>query len=94
MTPNKWSETVCALSALCTQNPRIHTKAAEGEENLCLFCYNDDSYRLQTGFTRSLFHLLLHAPPGGSLGIGLALSVFRGCGGRDVNPGSRVEGEA
>ena len=68
MTSNKWSETVRALSALCTQKPRIHTKATEGEENLCLFCYKMTSYRLQTGFTRSLFHLLLHVPLGGSLG--------------------------
>ena len=42
MTPNKWSETVRALSVLCTQKPRIHTKATESEENLCLFCYSDD----------------------------------------------------
>ena len=42
MTSNEWSETVGVLSALCTQKPRIHTKATEGEENLCLFCYNDD----------------------------------------------------
>ena len=42
MTPNKWSETVCALSALCTQKPRIHTKATEGKENLCQFCLKDD----------------------------------------------------
>ena len=42
MTPNKWSETVCALSALCTQKARIHTKATEGKENLCQFCLNDD----------------------------------------------------
>ena len=42
MTPNKWSETVCALSALCTQEPRIHTKATEGKENLCQFCLKDD----------------------------------------------------
>ena len=42
MTPNKWSETVRALSTLCAQKPRIHTKATEGGENLCLFCYNDD----------------------------------------------------
>ena len=41
MTPNKWSETVRALSALYTQKPRIHTKATESGENLCLFCYND-----------------------------------------------------
>ena len=39
MTPNKWSETVRTLSALCAQKPRIH---AEGEENLCLFGYNED----------------------------------------------------
>ena len=42
MTPNKWSETVRALSALCTQKPHSHTKASEGEKSLCLFCYNND----------------------------------------------------
>ena len=42
MTPSKWSETVRAFSTLCTQIPRIYTKATKGEENLCLFCYNDD----------------------------------------------------
>ena len=42
VTPSKWSETVRALSALCIQKPRIHTKATEGEENLCLLCYNND----------------------------------------------------
>ena len=39
--PNEWSETVCALTTLCTQKPRIHTKATEGR-NLCLFCCTDD----------------------------------------------------
>ena len=41
VTPDKWSETVHALTALCAQKPRIHAKATEGE-NLCLFCYIDD----------------------------------------------------
>ena len=40
MTPNEWSETVHALTTLCTQKPRIHTGATEGK-NLCLFCYID-----------------------------------------------------
>ena len=42
MMPDKWSETVRALSALCTQKPRIHTKASEGEKSLCQLCCNDD----------------------------------------------------
>ena len=41
MTPNKWSETVRALTTLCAQKPRIHTKATEGK-NPCFFCYIDD----------------------------------------------------
>ena len=56
MTPSKWSETVRALSALCTQKLRIHTKATEGEENLCLFCYNDDKLLLADRF-HSFFSL-------------------------------------
>ena len=34
-----WSDTVRALSALCLQGPKIHTKLREGEENLCPFCF-------------------------------------------------------
>ena len=41
MTPDKWSETVRALTTLCAQKLHIHAKATEGE-NLCLFCYTDD----------------------------------------------------
>ena len=42
MTLDRWSETVCALSALCAKQPRIHAKMAMGGENLCSFCFNDD----------------------------------------------------
>ena len=42
MTPGKWPETVCALSALCVQKPRIHTKVVMGEKNLCPFCLSDN----------------------------------------------------
>ena len=49
MVSNKWSEIVRALSA-CTQKPRIHTKATEGKEYLCLYCYNDDKLSLADRF--------------------------------------------
>ena len=38
-----WSDTVRALSTLCLQRPRIHTKPREGEEKQCPFCYRDDT---------------------------------------------------
>ena len=53
MMPDKWLETVHALSAICTQKPRIHTKASKGEKSLCQFSARMTRYHLQTGFTLS-----------------------------------------
>jgi hypothetical protein len=40
-----WSDTVRALSALCLQKPKIHSKASDGGGNMCPFCYGDDTLR-------------------------------------------------
>ena len=94
MTSNEWSETFGVLSAFCTQKTHIHTKATEGEENLCLFCYNDDKLPPADRFHSSFISFVASCASGRFFGRWLALGVFRGCGGRGVNPGSRVENEA
>ena len=71
MTPNKWSETVRALSALCTQN-RAYTPRQLRARRTCTYSATTmTSYRLQTGFTRS-FHL---QPSGSMLAREIYLSL-------------------
>ena len=45
MASQAWSDTVCALSALSSRKPKIHTNASQGKGGLCPFCYNDGALR-------------------------------------------------